>query len=562
MNKYKSVLNAIRNPNKLMRALSFILLFAFLNLELGCNYYRVRTLERMNEDVSRTKLMEYQSKNKYIILNCRGERYHLSAIEINKEDMTLSANSSKLDEYHNLYYPDVHSNARYRNSRGEYRVINEVHLLAKDFSKTADSKITISLKDITRMDIIEQDTGRTIASYVFLSAGIAAATLVLLIIIILLTKSSCPFVYVKDGTNYNFKGELFGGAIYKPLERDDYIGLKSLNKTDSVLQIKISNELLERQYTDIAETIVAECNKGVTTLIDSKGIVHTVNNPKQPIKAELNHTADMTDVVAKIDSSSCLFDTQLNKQDNELSLTFKKTSNTGKANLILHAKNSLWLDYAFGEFTKLFGLYYNSWIEKQRNANADTLNNWINKQSLPLSVYVKNNNEWKLIERIPTIGPLAFRDLCIPINYIPSNSQNLEIKLSSGFLFWEVDYAAVDFTDEIPVHTFSLTPNVALNENGTSCKAELSQIDKKYLYQPGAGYTATITYKLPALNNNKHYDVYLHTKGYYEHKRSYTGLPEIKLLQSFKREHAFEEFSESLYNHISTNTNVAGLISR
>ena len=553
-----SIFDKIRKPDLLLRITSYLLLFAFINLEISCNYYRVRSLDRLSEEVTKTKLLDYQSKYKYIILNSKGNRYHLSSIEINKDQMTLTAEMSLLDNNHSLYYPNSRGNARYRNSRGQGQVINEVHLLAENFTKLADNKVSIDLKDIKRLDIIERDTGRTIASYVFSIICISTAISILLFIIILLTKSSCPFIYVKDGQSFVFKGELFGGAIFKPLERDDFISLKSQSENDSVLQIKISNELQERQFTNLAEVVLAEHDKGIQTLIDSKGNIHTILEPVMAQKALLNNSIDETVNVSKTDSVNCLFDSRSNPLlNNELTLTFNKPLSAKNGKLILHAKNSLWLDFAFGEFTKLFGAYYNSWIIKQRNANSDSLQAWVTKQNLPLSVYLKANNNWELVEQIPTIGPLASRDLCIPINFDASSNSTIEVKLKCGFMFWEVDYAAMDFSKDMPLLKVTLAPSSAIDESGNKCLSELLYTDKDYLYQPGPGYEATINYTIPVCKAGKQYDAYLHTRGYYEHKRDYNGIPDRKLLESFKQEGAFVEFSGKLFNQIEQNAGFA-----
>ena len=554
----QSIFENIRKPGLYIKITSYLLLFAFINLEMGCNYYRVRSLDRLSEEVTKTKLLDYQAKYKYIILNSKGNRYHLNSIEINKDKMTLTADMSQLDFNHSLFFPNSHGNARYRNNRGQGQVINEVHLLADNFTKLPDNKVSIDLKDIKRLDIIEKDTGRNIASYIFSIIGISSAVFALIFIIILLTKSSCPFIYVKEGQSFIYKGELFGGAIFKPLERDDFISLKSLSEKDSVLQIKISNELLERQFTNLAEVVLAEHAKGIKTLIDNKGTVHTIFSPVNAVKALLNNSADMTQIIDRIDSLSCLFDSRSNPQlNNELSLTFNKPLSARNGKLILHAKNSLWLDYAFGEFTKLFGAYYNSWIIKQREANSDSLQVWMTKQNLPLSVYLKSNNSWELVEQIPTIGPLASRDLCIPINFEASANSTIEIKLKCGFMFWEVDYAAIDFSKDMPLKIVTLAPTSAIDEGGNKWLSELMYADKEYLYQPGPGYEATISYSFPICKEGMQYDAFLHSRGYYEHKRDYSGIPDRKLLESFKQEGAFVEFSGKLFNQIEQSAGFA-----
>lgn len=541
-----------RKPGKLLRLFIFFLLTAFLNLEMGCNYYRVRSIDRLNEELSATKLKEFQARNKYIILSSKGNRFHLTNIEINTDTQVLSADYSIVDHNHNLYFPNNESTSRYRRSRNEKVVLQEVHLIANNCERTSDTKLIIKLTDITRLDVVERDSGKTIASHVLAGVGIYIGTLAFILIIVLLTKSSCPFIYIKNGNEYVFKGELYGGAIFKPLERDDYMALSKISSDQKDFVIKISNELKERQYTDVAELLVAETDNDVNTLIDNKGIVHTISDAVLPQRAVLNGEKDVTNEVSAVDSSLCLFDNLSGKNyTNDLVLTFNKPAHATSAKLILNARNSLWLDFAFGEFTKLFGVYYNKWIEKQRTANADTLQNWSVNQNLPLSVYVKQKGEWKLVERIQTIGPLASRDICVPLHFYDDGSDKVEVKLSCGLLFWEVDYTAIDFSADASIKLQVVKPESATDENGRQCAGLLSIADNNYLQQPAPGCETTVSYKLPLMNKRKIYHVFFRAQGYYEHVRDYDGLPDKELLESFKQEGAFVNFTKHLFDKVN-----------
>ncbi|MBK6786044.1 MAG: hypothetical protein IPG79_21595 [Saprospiraceae bacterium] len=46
-------------------------------------------------------------------------------------------------------------------------------------------------------------------------------------------------------------------------------------------------------------------------------------------------------------------------------MTFDKPSDAAKGQLVLHAKNTLWFDYIFGEFLSKFGSAYPGWMQKQ-----------------------------------------------------------------------------------------------------------------------------------------------------------------------------------------------------
>ena len=51
---------------------------------------------------------------------------------------------------------------------------------------------------------------------------------------------------------------------------------------------------------------------------------------------------------------------------NGLIVTFINKSDAPTGKLVVSAKNSVWADFAYGNFTNLFGTYYDDW-EKEGN---------------------------------------------------------------------------------------------------------------------------------------------------------------------------------------------------
>ncbi len=149
-----------------------------------------------------------------------------------------------------------------------------------------------------------------------------------------------------------------------------------------------------------------------------------------------------------------------------------------------------------------------------------------------------------MVHYITTIGPVANRDVVIPIDLSSVKNSNVEIKLSSGYLFWELDYAAIDFSSDKKMDTEILKPYIAIDESGKNVLNVVSKEDNQFLEQPLPGTVATLEDKWqPANNNDEAYTFILHTKGYYEHVRNFKGSPDKKFLQEFKKPGAFAQFS-------------------
>ena len=103
----------------------------------------------------------------------------------------------------------------------------------------------------------------------------------------------------------------------------------------------------------------------------------------------------------------------------------------------------------FGEFSKQFGCIYNRWAEKQKDVPAAELYQWQQDQVIPLLVEVQTADDWQTMDRIPPVGPLAARDLVVPIDLAQIKGNMVNVRLSCGFMFWEVDQAGLDLTPNL-----------------------------------------------------------------------------------------------------------------
>ena len=115
--------------------------------------------------------------------------------------------------------------------------------------------------------------------------------------------------------------------------------------------------------------IEAKVHKNRSLIIDQKGVVHTIDTPTPPISAFSDSGNDYTKELVKADSIQYYFDDT--DPVNSLTLNFHKPQDATKGKLILTTKGTLWMDYVFGEFLKLFGWYYNSFAEEQKKKTKE-----------------------------------------------------------------------------------------------------------------------------------------------------------------------------------------------
>jgi len=169
-------------------------------------------------------------------------------------------------------------------------------------------------------------------------------------------------------------------------------------------------------------------------------------------------------------------------------------------------------------------------------------------QGVLLEIFVKQKGDWKLIESLNTVGPLAYRDIVVPVDLKGNTSESLEIMLRCGFMFWEVDKVAADFSENLPLIKTKLAPISAVDQDGKEVSELLSKNDDQYLVQPNIGDQVYVSFK--SYNKAKEgtkTTVFLENSGYYEYIRNYSGKPDKLELMTFRNPGVFTSFSKDNY---------------
>ena len=529
----------MRHSLQQLIACMFILLT--MSASVGCNFFKVST------QYSITSEQLEIAKEDYIIVHMPwGESYHLNHLKIDADKNEITGTKQLIGSEHQLVQNVTPSGNRYKpdlNPRQE-----ELHLSIKkhEVISEAESQVKILIGDVTKVEVYNRQTGALILQYVggaVVFAGVA-------FIIFLLTKSSCPFVYTLDGADYNFRGEIYGGAIAPNLERDDYMPLPGFAAVDSVFKLKITNELKERQYTDVAELLMVEHSENITVLMDSYGNPYSLEHPIAPSSAKTNSSNDyLTEIQTQDEIAFQFFDeTAENKDFSSIDLSFISTAPTNQMKLVLHLKNTVWLDHMFERFGALMGDEYERISSKQNSIPSEQKIQWSKDEGVMLAVKLKTANGWKTIDHINTVGPLAARSIVVPIEEVCQAGDEIIVRLESGYHFWEVDYAAMDFTSNESLEIHRLPLRDAVDENNANVLPSIANHDGHYLEQTYIGSEAILTFDgLPALQSERTASLFLRTRGYYEYIRDYTGKPDIAELKKFRTTGTFAHFAKTRF---------------
>ena len=550
--------------HRLKRFTAFILLIASINYFLGCKYYKPIAVDAYNNETKGSSLKELNTKGKYFILRKGENAYALSNVSVDDAKMTLTAKPETVPPEHEVYISTKKNRYQYSKGRGEGIVMTEVHIFQSDTSSVDTTSLyTFPLSDVKKIEIIEYDKKksqlRTTEAIVF---SVLSAALVIAIIAAASysepappppsTVSSCPYISTFDGTSYNLQGEIYSASIFQSLEKDDYLPLQ-LAPVSGDYSIRISNELQEIQHTDFADLVVVEHDKNVRLLVNPDGRIFSVSNPESPETATLNNHIDVRAELLKKDNNNCLFkDDDGVRAAEDLFVTFKNESKSKKGKLILSGRTSSWTNYLYGEFTKAFGSHYDKWIKQQEKRPAGELEKWSNEQNIPITVSVKTPGGWKEVQKLKAVGPLLDRDMIIPVD-LPGDGP-AEFKISCGYLFWELDYAAIDYTPNAAFTINTIKPYRAIDEKGQDVLAAIANPDKEYLVQPYIGNTTIVNYKAVAPKEGLTQTFFLHSSGYYTHIRHYTGSPKVAFLKSFEQPGALAAFSRQKFAEALSST--------
>ncbi|MCR9016818.1 hypothetical protein [Aquiflexum gelatinilyticum] len=537
------------NEKLISRMSSLVFVFAIF-LFYGCNYYKPVTKNLSASPETKVDQIDSLSQ-KTFILHIENRVFLMRNTYINKEKQKLEATLEEVPMIHQTYLMD--DTGKFKYDPKSPNVLHEVHVYANlDEKKRLGDQVVIPVQNINRIELIERDKQRSSGNTVLAVVGITVGTLAVISAIVALTKSSCPFVSVHDGENYALQGETFGGAIYPSLAREDFVPLPAA-AIGREIKVQISNELKERQYTDMADLILVEHNSGDQILVSPDGQLYLAKQNIKPISATLNGRSDMLDQVSATDNIPCSFnDLSHASSVNELVLNFDNPGEKKKLVLQVDMRNSMWLDFLMAEFTSNFGSRYVSWVEEQKKRPAQDFIDWQENQNMPLTVAVKTKDGWKLVEKVKTIGPLMNREVAISLEGFDLGSEPIEISLITGFMFWEID--RISLTEVSPVAESAiqvLKPYKARDEKDRDILSPIIEKDGIYLEQLQIGNRAYLTYQVNDFSKEKEYSAFFYTKGYYEPIREFEGPTNKKFLTKFREPGAFPDFSKYKYQEVT-----------
>jgi hypothetical protein len=532
------------------RLIACVILVSLIIMPSSCYYYRInRSQAPYSPEVKRL-----HEEGRFIILHIDDNVWHLTDITV--DEMQMTGVISEL-RGHDMYKQATYDKPiRYRKSatNDQSEVLNEVHIYVSGFTRSDLNRVSIQLDAVEKIDVYDRATGATIASWGLASLGTAATVFGVIMIIVALTKSSCPFVYVHDGTDYLFCGEVFSGAVQPGLERDDYFPLPSIMQHNTDYNIKMTNEVMEIQYADVAELLVVDHPADKRVLFDKNSVPYFCTGANPPFAALNGSNEDILHLVSEDDllNYTGLHTTSGDDETEEVILSFIRPAEAGSAKLVVRARNSFWMEAIIAKIHSYFGGKYNGYMSKQENKDAEALKSYQLDQQMPLSVYLKRDNKWEFTDYFNLAGPMALREDILSLDLAGIGSDTIEVMLRTGFGFWEIDYVGMDFSIQSEPEYMRVPLKSAVDNNNNDVKDFLASRDSRYYVFAETGDEVTLTFSNPEMKDEAR-SVFLHTRGYYKIIRELSGKADRKTLKTFRKPGSIPAFSKETFRSIYNN---------
>ncbi len=410
--------------------------------------------------------------------------------------------------------------------------------------------VTVDLREVSSVEVRSVDGWRT----AFLVTGIVLGTLLVVALIALLTKTSCPFVYVDDGTGLRFVGEAYSGATSRATQRDDLLPLPALGARPRIV---LSNEAHETQFTDLAEVVVVDRAPGRRALATHDARILLVGEAAPPIAATDLEGRDVLRKVRAADGDA--WQTDLEEVSRRatppakegLVVTFAAPPGGEPVALELDAGNTPWLDVVFGRFFALLGDRLEPYLDgTDRPESREASLAWREREGVDLTVEVDRGRGWEKVAVVPTVGPASLRRFAVPLPV--TNGPSTRVRLAGGVGFLVADRVALAPVLDAAPPRLQVAAARAVQLDGRDVRAELAAVDGAFQVLGVRGERAELAFDLPPPAPGLVRDAFLHTSGYYRvHRPPQSELSVGTLLRLRDEPGSLSRFSVDLYRRTS-----------
>ena len=381
--------------------------------------------------------------------------------------------------------------------------------------RQSDGVVRFDVRGAQRMEVRGLDGVKTALATV----GIAAGAFATIVLIVLLTKESCPFVYVDRGDGLELVGEAYAGAAFASIQRDDLLPLPPFEK--GPVRVQLRNEARETQYTDSVELVVADHPPGTRVLSTFDNHPMLVGSAVPPTTARNVDGRDVTAAVTAKDET--LWETNVPAvaagRNGQLSDALEAAFDIrggGQRVLEIVGSNTPWLDLVFGRFFASMGGRLNRYVAAGNDATAgDRIMRWKKREGIDLTVEIAQGDKWQVVAMVPTVGPVALREIAIPLPAVADRQNVVRVRLRGGLGFWRIDRLALSTRLDSAIEVRRVRPATARGTGGRNEEDAVAAVDRRYHVLELLNERLDLMFDVPPVPPGRTRSFFLFTNGYY-----------------------------------------------
>lgn len=310
---------------------------------------------------------------------------------------------------------------------------------------------------------------------------------------------SCPTVYSDSAGTAVLEAETFSYSIAPLFEVRDVDRLRAAADADGFVRLEVRNEALETHFLNHLELLEIRHGRGETVLPTANGHPLAMSG-SLPIAGMADRAGrDLRAVLAGADNAvfstaeGTLRGASVSDMDDWIDITLPRPAGTDSVALAFRMRNSLLNTVLFYDLMLAApGARSLDWLggDMARVGEVTSLARWYVSR-MGLRVSVRDRGQYRLVDRIPDAGPIAWRDVATVVPVPVDDS--LRIRLSFVADGWRLDHVRVAERLRRPLHR-TLPLHDVIRPAGDPDSAALVWMraaDEQYLQtSPGQRFTA------------------------------------------------------------------------
>lgn len=284
---------------------------------------------------------------------------------------------------------------------------------------------------------------------------------------------SCPTVYTRNGSNWEYQTELFSYSISRLLERADLDRLGQGGYSRSPFTLRVANEALETHYINQIRLIAARHPSGTMAFPTPDGAITVVRDLLEPSSAVNSEGRDVLEAVHRWDDHAYRSDSTMVRQvksgktSDWIDVRVRPPRRSSAATVLLRLKNTLLSTVLFYEVVLgSQGVRAIEWTKKMNTGPLYAAQfRSVYSRFSGLKIKSWQDGAWNPVGDVHDVGPVGWKETAIRVPLEGTGEQVLRIEFfPDNFM---IDYIAFDFGEhDSSLRTRELVPTSVQDRTG------------------------------------------------------------------------------------------------